>query len=234
MFGIVKVTIANWKWTPPYEVRLVVVDLRHVTGTSSFAMQNLTSVASLILLCCLYFLSTSAFSINPIYKTVLRSKIGMALTGSMDDGFINQKEYLEYLETISKLPEGFSVGNSRFNFKPFEVEKTLPMNVTIIMSDKPTSSFAAMFTSNQFPGGPIIIGKDRIKSSEFLQAVVINNKISNVCPGGSSDRGASDSDAICKAAAATMNLGSKSMVLPSSTGHHSSQNMRKFSSEICS
>lgn len=136
----------------------------------------------------------------------------------MVDGYANQEEYLDYLATISKLPEGFSVGNSRFSFKPFEVDKTLPMNVTIIMADKPTSSFAAMFTSNQFPGGPIIIGKERMKSSEFLQAVVVNNKISNVCPGGSSDRGAGDSDAICEAAAATLNLGSKSMVFPSSTG----------------
>lgn len=156
----------------------------------------------------------------------------MGLHGSMADGFANQIEYLEYLETISKLPEGFSVGNSRFNFKPFEVEKTLPMNVTIIMADKPTSSFAAMFTSNQFPGGPIIIGKDRIKSSEFLQAVVVNNKISNVCPGGSPDKGAGDSDAICEAAAATMKLGSKHMVLPSSTGYDllttSSSNFEKL------
>ena len=198
------------------------INLQRDTGTSYLTMQSLTSVASLILLCSSCFLSTSALSMNPIYKTVLRSKSGMALSGSMDDGFANQKEYLEYLETISKLPEGFSVGNSRFNFKPFEVEKTLPMNVTIIMTEKPTTSFAAMFTSNQFPGGPIIIGKDRIKSSEFLQAVVVNNKISNVCPGGSLDRGASDSDSICEAAAATMKLGSKSMVLPSSTGHDSS------------
>jgi glutamate N-acetyltransferase / amino-acid N-acetyltransferase len=142
----------------------------------------------------------------------------MMLKGSMKDGFVNQKEYIDYLRTISKLPEGFSVGNSRFNFKPFEVDKTLPMNVTIIMADKPTSSFAAMFTSNQFPGGPIIVGKERLKSSEFLQAIVVNNKISNVCPGGSPDRGAGDSDAICEAAAITLKLGSKSMVLPSSTG----------------
>lgn len=143
----------------------------------------------------------------------------MMLKGSMKDGFINQKEYIDYLQTISKLPEGFSVGNSRFNFKPFEVDKTLPMNVTIIMADKPTSSFAAMFTSNQFPGGPIIVGKERLKSSEFLQAIVVNNKISNVCPGGSPDRGAGDSEAICESAAITLNLGSKSMVLPSSTGN---------------
>ena len=142
-------------------------------------MQDRKSIGALILLCSCYCTITSAFSGNLLLKHVQRSQYSMELQGSMAEGFANQKDYLEYLETISKLPEGFSVGNSRFNFTPFEVDKTLPMNVTIIMSDKPTTSFAAMFTSNQFPGGPIIIGKDRIKTSEFLQAVVVNNKISN-------------------------------------------------------
>ena len=178
--------------------------------------RNLVSVFALL---CFYgCLDINAFTIIPSVKLSHRIGSRVTLGGSMVDGYANQEEYLGYLATISKLPEGFSVGNSRFSFKPFEVEKTLPMNVTIIMADKPTSSFAAMFTSNQFPGGPIIIGKERMKSSEFLQAVVVNNKISNVCPGGSADRGAGDSDAICEAAAVTLSLGSKSMVFPSSTG----------------
>ena len=106
------------------------------------------------------------------------------------DGFRNQEEYLTYLASVSDLPQGFSVGTSRFMFKPFEVQKTLPMNVTVIVADKPSTSFAAMFTSNQFPGGPIIVGKERLKSSKTLQGIVVNNKISNVMPGGSADRGA--------------------------------------------
>ena len=182
-------------------------------------MLDCKSVSVLVILCSCYCMSTNALSAIPVLKISKPStKTDMALRGSMEDGFANQKEYLEYLETISKLPQGYSVGNSRFNFKPFEVEKTLPMNITLIMSDKPTSSFAAMFTSNQFPGGPIIIGKERMKSSEFLQAIVVNNKISNVCPGGSLDKGAGDSDLICESAAVTMKLESKRMVLPSSTG----------------
>ena len=187
-------------------------------------MQHRRSIAALILLCSCYCTTTSAFAGSRFARQISRTLARTELWGSMEAGFVNQKEYLEYLETISKLPEGFSVGNSRFNFQPFEVEKTLPMNITIIMSDKPTSSFAAMFTSNQFPGGPIIIGKDRLKNSEFLQAVVVNNKISNVCPGGSADKGAGDSDAICEAAAITLKLGSKQMILPSSTGKKRRQN----------
>lgn len=133
-------------------------------------------------------------------------------------GFPNQPSYLKYLESISKLPAGFSVGAARFNFKPFEVDKTLPMNLTIIMTDKPTDSFAAMFTSNKFPGGPIIIGRERMQTSTFLQAIAVNNKISNVCPGGSNNFGASDSDQVCQAVADQLGLPSKTLVFPSSTG----------------
>jgi len=141
-----------------------------------------------------------------------------AATGTFPQGFASQREYLAYLESISALPAGFSVGAARFSFKPFEVDKTLPMNLTLIMTEKPTDAFAAMFTSNKFPGGPIIVGRERIKSSPLLQAVVVNNKISNVCPGGSSDFGASDSDQVCQAVADQMGLPSKTLVFPSSTG----------------
>ena len=159
----------------------------------------------------------SSFSISPGDMRI-RSRPVSSIRGGSSEIFTSQEEYIQHLDSISNLPEGFSVGTSRFMFTPFEVVKTLPMNLTLIMTDKPTSSFAAMFTSNQFPGGPIIVGKERMKSSQFLQAVVVNNKISNVCPGGSSDSGAGDSEAICEATAKVLKLDSKSYVLPSSTG----------------
>ena len=109
---------------------------------------------------------------------------------------------------------------TRFFFQPAEVQnKVLPMNLTLIVVDEPTDSFAAAFTSNKFPGGPVLVGKKRIAESNFLQAVVINNKISNVCPGGGvSDGGFSDSQSICDSVAATLNLPSADLVFPSSTG----------------
>ena len=144
---------------------------------------------------------------------------GLAAPGAqLAAGFASQQAYLSYLESISALPAGFSVGAARFSFKPFEVDKTLPMNLTLLVTDKPTDSFAAMFTSNKFPGGPILVGRERMKSSPQLQAVVVNNKISNVCPGGSSDFGASDSDQVCQAVADQLGLPSKTLVFPSSTG----------------
>eukprot|EP01035_Chromulina_nebulosa_P019542 gene19542-25440_t len=75
-----------------------------------------------------------------------------------------------------------------------------------------------MLTSNVFPGGPIYVNKDRIKNSSKLQAVVINNKISNVCPGGVNDFGRSDSESICDAIANQYALVNKDLVFPSSTG----------------
>jgi glutamate N-acetyltransferase/amino-acid N-acetyltransferase len=179
-------------------------------------MKSHEVVTIFTILCGVICRSSLAFSGS--FSKMCRTAYRTALSDSTDTGYANQKDYLSYLATISALPEGFSVGNSRFNFKPFEVDKTLPMNVTIIMADKPTSSFAAMFTSNQFPGGPIIIGKERLKSSEFMQAIVVNNKISNVCPGGSPDKGAGDSDTICEATSKILKLQSKHLVLPSSTG----------------
>ena len=126
--------------------------------------------------------------------------------------FSSQGEYLSYLSSISTLPKGFSVGTTTFTFTPFEVSKILPMNLTLIRTDNPTSSFAALFTSNLCCGGPVIVGKERLKSSSHLQAIVINNKISNVCPGGVADGGAGDSDALCAAVANALRLGSKELV----------------------
>jgi glutamate N-acetyltransferase / amino-acid N-acetyltransferase len=134
------------------------------------------------------------------------------------DGFRSQSSYLDHLRSIGTLPEGFSVGITRFKFRPFEVDKILPMNLTLIVLDEPTDSFAASLTSNAFPGGPIYCNRDRMKNSKYLQAVVINNKISNVCPGGVEDFGRGDSEAICSAVAKSLKLPSSSHVFPSSTG----------------
>lgn len=133
-------------------------------------------------------------------------------------GFRDQGEYLNSLKGVSQLPEGFMVGATRFSFRPFEVEKTLEMNLTIIKCDAPTDAFAAMFTSNTFCGGPIHVGKDRLQNSKELQAIVVNNKISNVCPGGCNDFGVGDSERICDRVAQQFGLPSKDLVIPSSTG----------------
>ena len=68
----------------------------------------------------------------------------------------------------------------------------------------------------QFPGAPVIVGKQRIKEGGPLHAIVINNKVSNVCSGGD---GVADAERVCEAVAKALDLpGGKSTVLPSSTG----------------
>ena len=151
--------------------------------------------------------------------------------------FSSQADYITHIQSRSALPIGFQVGSTRFSFNPIELpRKTLPMNVTVVLLDEPTDCYAVMYTSNRFPGGPIIVGKDRFVSGPFsgkdydchhgevgeegktigtgasnqvrstIQAVVINNKISNVCPGGLADRGVGDCKAICAAVAKTFDL----------------------------
>jgi glutamate N-acetyltransferase / amino-acid N-acetyltransferase len=68
----------------------------------------------------------------------------------------------------------------------------------------------------QFPGAPIIVGRSRLAEGGPLHALVINNKVSNVCSGGD---GVADSESVCEAVAKALNLpGGSKTVLPSSTG----------------
>jgi glutamate N-acetyltransferase / amino-acid N-acetyltransferase len=60
------------------------------------------------------------------------------------------------------------------------------------------------------------VGKKRIQQGGPLQAIVINNKVSNVCSGGD---GVADSERVCAAVAEALQLpGGPDTVLPSSTG----------------
>ena len=68
----------------------------------------------------------------------------------------------------------------------------------------------------QFPGAPVIVGRSRLADRGPLHALVINNKISNVCAGGD---GVGDAERVCEAVAEALSLpGGSRSVLPSSTG----------------
>ena len=65
---------------------------------------------------------------------------------------------------------------------PVELEgATANMNITLIALDEPTEDYAAVFTRNRFPGSPVKVGKKRLAAGKPLQAIAVNNKISNVC-----------------------------------------------------
>ena len=104
------------------------------------------------------------------------------------------------------LPKGFlSFGKNigiKDNTKDFAV----------IYSNVPCRA-AAVFTQNNFPGAPIVIGRDHIKNG-VLQAIVINSKNSNVATG---EKGLQDALNTCKAISVSLGIKVED-VLPSSTG----------------
>ncbi|EEC48117.1 predicted protein, partial [Phaeodactylum tricornutum CCAP 1055/1] len=68
----------------------------------------------------------------------------------------------------------------------------------------------------QFPGAPIQVGRQRLADGGPLHALVINNKVSNVCAGGD---GVGNAELVCNAVAQELDLpNGASSVLPSSTG----------------
>ena len=147
----------------------------------------------------------------PWTSAAMRAVRGQERSGST---FASAEQHAAWLETQAALPRGFRVGTHAFQFRPRELpQKLASMTLTIIALDAPTTSFAAMFTRNAFPGAPVIVGRKRL-NADTLQAVVVNNKISNVC----APAGVDDSERVCAAVAAQLGLASPDAVLPSSTG----------------
>ncbi len=126
--------------------------------------------------------------------------------------FPNRNAHRAWLATQAALPAGFRVGTTRFDFTPREAPKPAKMTLTLIALDRPTPDFAALFTKNAMPGAPVLIGRQRLASSA-LGAVIVNNKISNVCAPG----GVAASERICTETARLLGL-EAAQVLPSSTG----------------
>jgi len=132
--------------------------------------------------------------------------------------FASEAEYAAALGAEAALPEGFRVGTTGFLFSPIEAAAgtTAKMNLTVIVADKPSTSWAAVLTRNSFCGAPIKVGRARLAAGAPLQALVVNNKISNVCSGRD---GVADSESLCEAVAAALGLpGGGGSVLPASTG----------------
>ncbi len=126
--------------------------------------------------------------------------------------FQNRAEHRAWLATQAALPAGFRVGTTRFDFTPCEAPKPAKMTLTLIALEKPTADFAAMFTRNAFPGAPVIVGRARL-GEPALGAIIVNNKISNVCAPG----GVEASERVCAETARLLGLVPRA-VLPCSTG----------------
>ena len=126
--------------------------------------------------------------------------------------FPHRAAHRAWLASQAALPAGFRVGTARFDFIPREAPKPAKMTLTLIALDQPTADFAAAFTKNAFPGAPIIVGRKRL-NEPALGAIIVNNKISNVCAPG----GVETSERVCAETARLLGL-APTQVLPSSTG----------------
>lgn len=126
--------------------------------------------------------------------------------------FASREEYAAVVAGRAALPSGFRAGAGAFPFTPAEAPKPSRMTLSLIALDQPTSSFAAVFTRNAFPGAPILIGRERLKEPG-LGAIIINNKISNVC----APDGVAASERLCSEVGRQLGIPSTA-VLPSSTG----------------
>jgi glutamate N-acetyltransferase / amino-acid N-acetyltransferase len=121
-------------------------------------------------------------------------------------------DHRAWLETQAALPAGFRVGTASLAFTPVEAPRPARMNLTVVALDRPTSSFALKLTRNAFPGAPVLIGRRR-REGRGLGALVINNKVSNVCAPG----GVEDAESVCAAVASALDI-APAEVLPASTG----------------
>jgi glutamate N-acetyltransferase/amino-acid N-acetyltransferase len=126
--------------------------------------------------------------------------------------FPDRASHRAWLASNAALPAGFRVGTASFDFTPAEAPKPSRMTITLIALDKPTPDFAAVFTRNAFPGAPVVVGRQRLGEPR-LGAIVINNKISNVCAPG----GVKASERVCAEAARLLGM-EQGEILPSSTG----------------
>jgi glutamate N-acetyltransferase/amino-acid N-acetyltransferase len=106
----------------------------------------------------------------------------------------------------ARFPRGFRTASRNCGLKP------TGKDLALFVSDVDATA-AAVFTLNQFPGAPIILGRETIKGGR-LRAIVANSKVSNVATGA---RGVENARRMAAAAAAE--IGSTAdRVLVSSTG----------------
>jgi glutamate N-acetyltransferase/amino-acid N-acetyltransferase len=111
------------------------------------------------------------------------------------------------VEKAPILAPGFRFAGVACGIKPSRKK-----DVGLIVSDVPGVA-AAAFTTNQAPGAPVILGRERMKAGR-LQAIVVNSGIANVATGLAGLRLARET---CTLVGETLGI-DEHLVLPSSTG----------------
>jgi glutamate N-acetyltransferase/amino-acid N-acetyltransferase len=103
-------------------------------------------------------------------------------------------------------PRGFRCASRNCGLKP------VAKDLALFASDVEANA-AAVFTRNQFPGAPVILGRETIRGGR-LRAIVANSKVSNVATGA---KGVENAARMAAAAAAEIGT-TADRVLVSSTG----------------
>src|SRR5215216_939203 len=105
-----------------------------------------------------------------------------------------------------RFPRGFRCASRNCGIKPSGPD------LSLFVSDIDAAA-AAIFTLNQFPGAPVVLGRETIRGG-VLRAIVVNSRVSNVANG---ERGLADARRMGAAAAAEIGTVPE-RVLVSSTG----------------
>lgn len=106
----------------------------------------------------------------------------------------------------ARFPRGFRCASRNVGLKPEA------RDLTLFASDVDAAA-AAVFTRNQFPGAPIVLGRETMRGGT-LRAIIANSKVSNVATGA---RGVENARRMAAAAAAELGTDA-GKVLVSSTG----------------
>ncbi len=112
---------------------------------------------------------------------------------------------MEFHET-PRFPQGFRCASRNCGLKPADKD------LALFVSERDAAA-AALFTRNQFPGAPVMLGRETIKAGR-LRAIVVNSKVSNVATGAA---GVANARRMATAAAAECGT-TADRVLVSSTG----------------
>jgi glutamate N-acetyltransferase/amino-acid N-acetyltransferase len=132
------------------------------------------------------------------------------MTASKDAA--HSARYLQTLERTGTLPSGFSAATVALSFTSKERGKSYPMNLSLILLEEPTESFAGVFTRNRFAGAPVLIGRQRLQQPR-VRGILVNNKVANVGARGA----VADAELLCDRLGELVGCSGRE-ILPASTG----------------
>lgn len=150
--------------------------------------------------------------------TALRPPAASLLANDVRDTAQDEATWAARIEQLAILPQGFKCGTASLTFRPRELpDSEAQMNLGAIVLDEPTDLVAGVYTKNRLCGAPVTVGREILaRDRPRVQAILANNKVSNVRPGPG--LGVSCSSTIGEAAKTALGLHADATVVPASTG----------------